>query len=94
MEGGNGYTYNDDKIIMYISVSPYIVLSETAEQFSIKVILNFRCCVVNLILYLIGKSVVIMNLINFMGNGTSNNFYIYLKFVIKFIYGASFFVFR
>jgi hypothetical protein len=46
---------------------------------------NFQSC---------GKSVLVRNLIDFMGNGTSNNFdKRYLQSVIKFMYEFSFFVF-
>jgi len=57
----------------YASISS-VVFSETPEEFSINAIPNIRCCAVYLIFYVVGKSVVVMNLIDFMGKGTTNNF--------------------
>jgi hypothetical protein len=43
--------------------------------------------VVGLVFSLVGKSVLVRNLIDFMGNDTSGNFYKQnLQFVIKFMY--------
>jgi hypothetical protein len=60
-------------MIPYASISS-IVFYETPEGFSINVIPNIRCCAVYLIFYLVGKSFVVMNFIDFMGKGTTNNF--------------------
>jgi hypothetical protein len=50
-----------------------IFFFETAENISINVISNIRCCVVDLIFNIVGNSVLVRNLNDFLNNGTSNN---------------------
>jgi hypothetical protein len=68
-----GITLRHNNNVLFFGVTDFF-FSETTEQVSMKVMPKIRCCVVDLIFSLVGKSVFVRNLMDFMGNGTSNNF--------------------